>query len=195
MWKCYISLTTLDFISNKAVPGKSAEETRQGRLNSEKAVGILSALILGVSGTIFFNSTGSSSLSNGTIAVSFLSCMVLIGAAQMSFGVSLMLYELRQEEVIPFIDQLGSLNRASGLLFLLGTVLWTFAITLYLYEVVHWLIFVAILVTYLAGVVPLATVALRIMSAFYRARLLVEGQDQKFVSNISNGGLQEQLLE
>jgi hypothetical protein len=172
--KCYIALTTLSFTSSKVLPGKSSEEVREDKLSAENAIGILSALVLGVSTTIFFNAKTDTALGKSAIGVSFISSMTLIASCQFTFLFSLLLSELNDDELVPFLNHLGILNRVSGILFIIGTVLWTTAMCLYLFDVTGFQDFMIILFSYF-GLLPLiGYCAIRIMSLFYMTKFQVQ---------------------
>jgi hypothetical protein len=126
-----IRMFTFHFIAERCDANRRA--VRQSKIDSETAVGLLSALMLGVSSALFFSATTAWSVGCG-----FISSTMLVGAVSCSVLQILILAQLNETEATVFADKLGSHNRMTGQIFMAGSIFWLLGFILYMFDTLTW---------------------------------------------------------
>jgi hypothetical protein len=116
---------TFQFITERRE--HSRQGVRQRKIDSEMAIGLLSALTLALSSVLFFSTTNP-----WIVGCGFISSALFVGAVSCSTLKILILSQLNEAEAPIFVDKLGSFNRMTGQIFMAGCLCWLLGLIPYL---------------------------------------------------------------
>lgn len=124
---------TFGFVDNDAI-GMHAQEVKNDMLGAENAIGLLAALILSVASAQLYTAQ-----SPWTLGLSFISCILLLGAVCCCVLKLLLVHACHIDDVIDYKCELGNVNRLSGQIFIAGGFMWVAGSISYLFDQVDYI--------------------------------------------------------